>query len=49
LILCMISWFTLIYYLWGHNKNSLLMIGLFYLSIIILEFIFSKRRMLPIS
>ncbi len=49
LILCMISWFTLIYYLWEHNKNSLLMIGLFYLSIIILEFIFSKRRMLSIS
>ncbi len=44
MILCILSWIVLFYYLWEHNKNSLMWIGAFYTGIIILEFIFSKRR-----
>jgi amino acid transporter len=49
MIMCILSWIVLFYYLWEHNKSSLMWIGAFYMGIIILEFIFSKRRILSVS
>ncbi len=46
LLLCLVSWIVLICYLWEHNKNSLFWIGLSYVIIAVLEFLFSKRRVL---
>ncbi len=46
IIFCLSSWLVLIYYLWHHDKNSLFWIGISYICIFILEFIFSKRRVL---
>lgn len=45
-VLCMLSWFVLIRYLWQIDCTSLVWIGVFYLSVIVSELLFSKRRIL---
>ncbi|MFQ5885184.1 MAG: APC family permease, partial [Thermoplasmata archaeon] len=46
LLLSSASWLTLISYLWQTNQQSLISIGLLYLSVIVAELVFSKRRLL---
>lgn len=45
-VLCILSWFVLIGYLWQIDYTNLIWIGAFYLSVIVSELLFSKRRIL---
>ena len=49
LFLSLLSWFILIYYLLEHSKETLYWIGLSYICIFILEFIFSKRAVITLK
>ncbi len=42
-VLCLGSWAVLYGYLWVHDQQSLVWIGLFYAGILIMEFLFSQR------
>ena len=44
ILLCFVSWLVLCGYLWQHNRRSLIWIEVFYLGTVILEFLFSERR-----
>ncbi len=42
-VFCLISWITLMYYLFQHDKETLLWIVVSYVAIFVMEFLFSKR------
>jgi len=44
-IFCLVSWLVLVYYLWQHNRQTLLWIAMFYIGITALELLFSQRRL----
>jgi len=46
LMLSLISWMVLIIYLWQTNENGLIWLGIFYITVIIAELLFSERRIL---
>ena len=44
LLLCSSSWGVLCFYLWAHNRQALLWMGVFYAATIIIELLFSRRN-----
>ncbi len=44
MVLCLAAWLVLCGYLWANDRRSLLWMGVFYLAIAGLEFLFSRRR-----
>ncbi len=47
LLLCAGAWGVLCFYLWAHDRQGLLWMGIFYASTVIIEFMFSRRRRGP--
>ena len=45
LLLCSSAWGVLCFYLWAHNRQGLLWMGVFYAATIIIEILFSRRNL----
>ncbi len=44
LVLSLAAWLALGFYLWAHDGETLLWLGLFYGVVIVIELLFSQRR-----